>query len=83
MQYIYLTEAKKRLPALLDVAQQEPVTIRERDRDVAVVLSAQEYERLRALNIVEFERFCDAVARYAVSRGLRPDELALLLSNDA
>ena len=62
MRYVSATEAKQRLAALLDAAQREPVTIRRQNRDVAVLLSPQEYDRLRAVNIDEFERFCDRVA---------------------
>lgn len=61
MRYVSATDAKQRLAALLDAVQREPVTIRRQNRDVAVVLSPREYERLRALNIEEFERFCDRI----------------------
>ena len=47
MRSISATEAKQSLAAVLDTAQREPVVIRRHDRDVAVVLSAEEYERLR------------------------------------
>jgi len=63
MQSISVTEAKQRLAALLDAAQREPVTIRRQNRDVAVVLSPREYDRLRALNASEFQGFCDRVAQ--------------------
>ncbi len=51
MRYVSATEAKQRLAALLDAAQREPVVIRRQKRDVAVLLSPQEYERLRALKL--------------------------------
>jgi PHD/YefM family antitoxin component YafN of YafNO toxin-antitoxin module len=35
-----------RLGAILDEAQRRPVVIRRQDRDIAVVLSMAEYERL-------------------------------------
>jgi prevent-host-death family protein len=54
MRYVSATDAKKRLAALLDAAQREPVMIRPQNRDVAVLLSPQEYDRLRALNSDEF-----------------------------
>jgi prevent-host-death family protein len=63
MQSISVTEAKQRLAALLDAAQRDPVTIRRQNRDVAVVLSPREHDRLRALNASEFQGFCDRVAQ--------------------
>ena len=47
MRYVTATDAKQRLAALLDAAQREPVVIRRQKRDVAVILSAEEYDRLR------------------------------------
>ena len=75
MRAVSATEAKQRLAALLDAAQREPVVIRRQNRDVAVIMSAEEYERMRDLNAAEFQRFCDRVASHAKARGL--DESAL------
>src|ERR1700749_5039161 len=46
MQAISATDAKLKLATLLNRAQREPVMIRRNDRDVAVMLSATEYNRL-------------------------------------
>jgi prevent-host-death family protein len=70
MRSVTATEAKQRLAALLDAAQREPVVIRRQNRDVAVIMSAEEYERIRDINAAEFERFCDRVAENARARGL-------------
>ena len=51
MRTISATEAKQNLGALLDSAQREPVVIRRQKRDIAVVLSPQEYDRLRAITL--------------------------------
>jgi antitoxin Phd len=69
------TDAKQSLAALLDAPQREPVLIRRQNRDVAVIMSAAEYERIRDLNAAEFQRFCDRVAAQAKARGF--DEAAL------
>lgn len=82
MQYISATDAKQRLAALLDAAQREPVVIRRQNRDVAVLLSTQEYDRLRALNATELQRFCDRVAEGAAARGITEDKLAEILADD-
>ena len=80
MQYVTATEAKQRLAAVLDAAQREPVMIRRQNREVAVVLSPREYERLRGMNISEFEQFCDKVGKDAASRGLTEQKLAKILA---
>lgn len=67
---------------MLDAAQLEPVTIRRQNRDVAVVLSPKEYERLRGFNISEFEVFCDEMSRKAEKAGLTEDKLNDLSSAD-
>ena len=82
MKFVSATEAKQRLAALLDAAQREPVMIRRQKRDVAVILSPQEYDRLRAINVEEFERFCDRVGQQAAARGLSEDELGAIVGDD-
>ncbi|MFQ5953731.1 MAG: type II toxin-antitoxin system Phd/YefM family antitoxin [Kiloniellales bacterium] len=82
MRYVSATDAKQRLAAVLDAAQREPVVIRRQKRDVAVVLSLQQYERLRGLNVDEFQRFCDRVAELAAARGLTEDKLAEILADE-
>ena len=79
MRSVSATEAKQRLAALLDAAQREPVVIRRQNRDVAVIMSAGEYERIRDLNATEFQRFCDRVADQARARGLNKATLNHLL----
>jgi antitoxin Phd len=79
MRSVSATEAKQRLAALLDAAQREPVVIRRQNRDVAVIMSAEEYERIRDLNAAEFQRFCDRVADQAQARGLTNATLKSLL----
>ena len=81
MRHVSATEAKQRLAALLDAAQREPVVIRRQKRNVAVILSPQEYERLCALNVREFERFCDRIAERAAVRGLSEEKFAELLAD--
>ena len=82
MRHVSATDAKQRLAALLDAAQREPVVIRRQKRDVAVLLSPREYDRLRALNAEEFQRFCDRVARKAAGRDLTESKLGKLLNDE-
>jgi prevent-host-death family protein len=74
------TEAKQNLGALLDSAQSGPVVIHRQKRDIAVILSAREYDRLRAINTAEFERFCDRIGERAAEAGLTETELTEILS---
>jgi prevent-host-death family protein len=83
MRYVSATEAKQALAAVLDAAQREPVVIRRQQREVAVVLSMQEYERLTALNIEEFQRFCDRIGEQAKERGLTEEKLSELSASDS
>ena len=63
----------------MDAAQTEPVMIKRQNREIAVLLSPREYDRLRGINISEFEAFCEQVGEKAVKQGLTEDKLAKLL----
>ena len=82
MKTVAATEAQKRLGAILDDAQREPVVIRRQDRDVAVVLSMAEYERLRTGNVRAFLDLRNEIAAEAAARGLTDERLAEILSGD-
>lgn len=79
MRYVSATDAKQRLAAILDAAQREPVTIKRQNREVAVVLSPEDYRRLTGANIDAFQRFCDQVSREAAKAGMTEKKLARLL----
>lgn len=82
MKTVPATEAKNRLGAILDDAQREPVVIRRQDRDIAVVLSMADYERLRAGNIQAFLDIRKQVAAEAAANGLTDERLNELLADD-
>ena len=82
MRQFSATEAKQRLAELLDTAQRETVVIRRHERDVAVVMSPQEYERLRGLNTAELDRLTRRVSARAKRRGLTEEKLEKLLADD-
>ena len=71
-----------RLGAILDEAQREPIVIRRQDRDIAVVLSMADYERLRTGNIQAFLDLRNEVAARAAANGLTEERLAELLTTD-
>ena len=76
-------EAKDRLDAILDDAQRESIVIRREGRDIAVVLSLKEYERLRGLNIQAFLDLRNQVASEAAANGLSEQRIADLLSDES
>jgi prevent-host-death family protein len=79
MQTVSASDAKQRFAALLDAAQREPVVIRRHERDVAVLMSADEYEQMRGARIATFQRFCDRVAEEAKARGMNEAVLEEIL----
>jgi len=83
MQTMSASEAKQSFASLIEAAGREPVMIQRQKRNVAVMLSMAEYERLTRLNISEFQRFCDGVGERAAQAGLDEAGLAELLSTDA
>ena len=82
MRTVTASEAKQGLAAVIEAAAREPVVIQRQKRDVAVVMSMQEYDRLTRLNVAEFQRFCDRVGAQAKAAGLSEERLAELLADE-
>jgi antitoxin Phd len=82
MRFMSATEAKQNFAALLDDAQRGPVVIRRQSRDQAVVISPQEYARLRGLAVADFQSFCDRIGEQAAMSGLTESKLGALLRAD-
>lgn len=82
MRSVTASEAKQSMASVIESAAFEPVVIRKQKRDVAVVLSMREYERLVRANVSEFQRYCDSVGQAVAERGMTEEKLAALLSDD-
>lgn len=81
MSTVSATEAKQKFAALLDRAQREPVRIQRHERDVAVLLSAEEYDRLAADRWAEFDRLAVQASAQAQTNGLTEDALEEILAD--
>jgi hypothetical protein len=77
----YPAESDVKLTTLLDAARQEPVFIERDDRSVAVMLSVEEYDRLRGIADDDFQAFCDSVSDRALAQGLTEAGLEELLNH--
>ncbi|WP_413171067.1 type II toxin-antitoxin system Phd/YefM family antitoxin [Anabaena azotica] len=82
MQFVSDTEAQQALSTIIDKAQREPVTIRQQNRDIAVIMSIEDYQRITRINIQEFQQFRQNIGHKAQERGLTEDKLNELLIND-
>jgi prevent-host-death family protein len=80
MQTVSATKASQNFAAILDAAQHEPVRIQRHARDIAVVISAAEYDRLRQDRWAEFNRLSAIAAEQAKANGLTEEILAEILA---
>jgi prevent-host-death family protein len=82
MPTISATHAKQNFAAMLDAAQREPVRIQRHERDIAVLVSAEEYEKIRRLRAQELIRLTEETSRYAESQGMTNELLEQLLADE-
>lgn len=82
MRYVSATEAKQTFGAIIDQAQREPIIIQKKDRDIAVIMSIEDYQRITKTNIQEFQQFRANIGRKAEEKGLTEDKLQELLKDD-
>jgi prevent-host-death family protein len=80
MQTISATKASQNFAALLDTAQREPVRIQRHERNVAVLLSAEEYEQMVRDRWREFDRLSALASAQAQANGLTEERLQEILA---
>lgn len=76
-------EAKTRFGEFLDRAQREPVRVMRRERVVGVMVSAEDYEAMRAFYANRLQHTLDESATAAARSGLAPEALEALLSDES
>lgn len=82
MRSVTASEAGQGLAEIIETTRREPVVIQCQKRDVAVVMSMDEYQRPVNLNVAEFQRFSDRVGAKAQEAGMAEGALQELLSGE-
>lgn len=83
MQTFTANEAKTRFGEFLDRVQREPVRVMRHERVVGVMVSAEDYEAMRAFYANRLLQTMDKTADGAAAAGLTPDKLDALLSDES
>lgn len=83
MRTISANRAKTRFGEFLDDAQREPVGVMRHDRVVGVLVSAQDYEAMRAFYADRLRNTIYESATVAERAGLTPAALQALLADES
>mgnify|MGYP006304471839 FL=1 len=83
MQTFSANEAKTQFGHFIDLAQREPVRVMRRDRVVGVMVSARDYEAMRAFYANRLQHTLAQSARNAQEAGLTPALLDELLRDES
>lgn len=83
MQTYTANEAKTRFGEFLDRVQREPVRVMRHDRVAGVMVSAEDYEAMRAFYADRLLKTMDDTADAAAQAGLTPEKLAELLADES
>jgi prevent-host-death family protein len=83
MQTYTANEAKTHFGEFLDRVQREPVQVKRHDRVVGVMVSAEDYEAMRAFYADRLLKTMDDTADAAARAGLTPEKLAELLADES
>ncbi len=75
--------AKTRFGEFLDLAQREPVRVSRHERVIGVMVSAKDYEAMRAFYADRLRRTLDESTATAARAGLSKKELARLLADES
>jgi prevent-host-death family protein len=82
MEYVSATEAKQNFAAMIDKTRNGPVVIQNHQRDVAALVSMEDYDLIRKGRWTSFWEAADELAAEAKKNGLTEEILAEILAND-
>lgn len=82
MREIAAREAKNRFGQLIDAVQRAPVRVTKQGRAVGVMMSVDQYERLRGAAWERLSQTMDQIGKEAAEAGLTDVELVSLLANE-
>jgi prevent-host-death family protein len=82
MQVVSEPDMGQTFAAMLHLAEREPLIIQQQSQPVAVLMSIKDYERMRHINLDEFQLFREKLGRTAEEKGLTADILENLLDAD-
>lgn len=83
MQTFSANQAKTQFGQFIDLAQREPVRVMRRDRVVGVMVSAQDYEAMRAFYANRLQHTLLETATQAEAAGMTPELLDTLLRDES
>lgn len=83
MQTMTANEAKTRFGEFLDRVQREPIGVMRHDRMVGVMVSAQDFEAMRAFYANRLQHSLNEAADAAARAGLTPEALDALLADES
>jgi len=83
MQTFTANEAKTRFGELIDRVQREPVQVTRRNRVVGVMVSADDYQGMRAYYVDRLQRTMQETAEQAAFKGLTDEKLEQLLADES
>lgn len=83
MQTLTANQAKTHFGEFLDMAQREPVRVVRHERVVGVLVSAQDYEAMRAFYADRLQHTLDESAQAAAGAGLTPQAVDDLLADES
>ena len=83
MKTISAIDAKNRFGQLLDAAQREPVTVTKKGRPAAVMLSVEDYERIRGAARRRLLATIEQTQKEAAVAGMTEGSLDQLLADES
>lgn len=83
MQTFTANQVKTHFGEFLDLGQREPVRVMRRDRVVGVMVSAQDYEAMRAFYADRLQNNLNQTAAQAQAQGLSAEGLDALLADES